>query len=52
MFLNYAVWESVEQFRAAFGKPEFQSALARNPKSAVTSPHLFQKLHVAGICVD
>jgi len=28
VFLNYAVWESVAHFRAAFTHPEFQSALA------------------------
>ena len=29
VFLNYAVWESVEAFRTAFGRPEFRSRLAR-----------------------
>jgi heme-degrading monooxygenase HmoA len=51
VFLNYAVWESVEHFRNAFSRPEFQSALSRYPSSAVVSPHLFEKIAVPGICV-
>ena len=51
-FLNVAVWESVEAFRAAFGDPKFQETFARYPDSTVASPHLFQKVAVAGICVD
>ncbi|MGI9435555.1 MAG: antibiotic biosynthesis monooxygenase family protein [Geminicoccaceae bacterium] len=50
-FINYAVWESVESFRNAFGNPEFQSRIANYPNSAVASPHLFKKLAVAGHCV-
>src|SRR5215831_12299106 len=37
-FLNYAVWESVAHFRAAFNHPEFKSALDNYPSSAVASP--------------
>jgi len=51
VFLNYAVWESVEAFRTAFGRPEFRSRLAQYPDSVVASPHLFEKLAVPGICV-
>jgi heme-degrading monooxygenase HmoA len=51
-FLNVAVWESVEAFRAAFGDPGFQEGFARYPDSTVASPHLFQKVAVPGICVD
>ena len=51
-FLNVAVWESVEAFRAAFGDPTFQETFARYPDSTVASPHLFQKVAVPGICVD
>jgi heme-degrading monooxygenase HmoA len=50
-YLNYAVWESTAHFRAAFGNPEFTSKLAAYPASAVASPHLFQKVSVAGVCV-
>ncbi|RFB75011.1 antibiotic biosynthesis monooxygenase family protein [Methylovirgula sp. 4M-Z18] len=49
-YLNYAVWESTERFRAAFVHPEFRAQLAAYPSSAVASPHLFRKVGVAGIC--
>ncbi|MGC2963716.1 antibiotic biosynthesis monooxygenase family protein [Paraburkholderia graminis] len=44
-FLNYAVWENVEAFRAAFNNPVFQSELGKYPASAVTSPHPFAQAH-------
>ncbi|WP_296651651.1 antibiotic biosynthesis monooxygenase [Paraburkholderia sp.] len=50
-FLNYAVWESTEHFRAAFTHPEFKARLSHYPASAVAMPHLFQKIAVPGICV-
>jgi heme-degrading monooxygenase HmoA len=50
-YLNYAVWESTTDFRAAFTHPEFRAKLSAYPSSAVASPHLFQKLAVPGICV-
>jgi heme-degrading monooxygenase HmoA len=49
-FLNYAVWESTEAFRAAFAHPDFVAKLSAYPSSVVVSPHLFQKFAVAGIC--
>lgn len=49
-WLNYAVWETTEMFRAAFTHPEFIAKLSAYPSSAVASPHLFQKVAVAGIC--
>lgn len=49
-YLNYAVWDSTEAFRAAFTHPEFIAKLSAYPSSAVASPHLFQKVAVAGIC--
>jgi heme-degrading monooxygenase HmoA len=52
VFLNTAVWESVEAFRNAFGDPAFQATFARYPDSTIASPHLFQKVAVPGICVD
>ena len=51
VFLNYAVWESTEQFKRAFTHPEFQSQLVHYPPSTRASPHLFQKVAVPGICV-
>ena len=50
-YLNYAIWESNAHFRAAFTNPEFRAKIAVYPASAVVSPHLFQKVAVAGICV-
>jgi heme-degrading monooxygenase HmoA len=43
-FLNYAVWETVEQFRRAFENPEFRAKLDHYPANATASPHLFRKL--------
>mgnify|MGYP003472598276 FL=1 len=51
VFLNYAIWESVAHFRAAFNHPEFKSALGHYPSSAVASPHLFERLSVPNLCV-
>ena len=50
-YLNYAVWQSTADFRAAFTHPEFRAKLSAYPSSAVASPHLFQKVAVPGICV-
>jgi heme-degrading monooxygenase HmoA len=51
VFLNYAVWESTEDFKRAFTHPEFRAHLGHYPPSTVVSPHLFQKLAVPRICV-
>src|SRR5262249_52658806 len=50
-YVNYAVWESTAAFRAAFTHPEFRAKLSAYPSSAVATPHLFQKVAVAGVCV-
>ncbi|MFK4487183.1 antibiotic biosynthesis monooxygenase [Bradyrhizobium yuanmingense] len=50
-YLNYAVWQTTADFRAAFTHPEFRSKISAYPASAVASPHLFQKVAVSGICV-
>ena len=50
-YLNYAVWETNADFRAAFMHPEFRAKISTYPASAVASPHLFQKVAVPGICV-
>ena len=52
LFLNYAVWESVAHFRAAFNHPDFQEALAKYPSSVVASPHLFSRVAVPNLCTD
>ena len=49
--LNYAIWQDVASFRAAFTHPEFQRRIQAYPKSAVASPHLFKKIAVANHCV-
>ncbi len=51
VLMNYAVWESVAHFRAAFQHPEFKQALEQYPSSAVASPHLFTRLSVPNLCV-
>jgi heme-degrading monooxygenase HmoA len=51
-FLNYAVWQSVAHFRAAFANPDFRARLSDYPDTATVSPHLFRKVEVPGICVD
>src|SRR5262245_51241701 len=51
-FVNYVVWESVEHFKRAFNKPEFQSNMAKLLPNTVMSPHLFKKVAVSGICMD
>lgn len=50
-YFNSAVWESLEAFRGAFSDPAFRAKLADYPSSAVTSPHLFRRVAVPGICV-
>ena len=49
---NYAVWESMEDFKRAFTNPEFQAKMKAYPPSAQASPHLVKKVAVPGICVD
>jgi len=51
VFMNYAVWESVAHFRAAFNHPDFKAALEHYPSTAVASPHLFTRLTVPNLCV-
>jgi quinol monooxygenase YgiN len=57
VFINYAVWESMEHYKKAVNKilfsPESQSPLLKyDDDSLVISPHLFKKVAVPGICVD
>ena len=39
VFVNYAVWESVEYFNQATSDPAFTSALARYPESTARENH-------------
>jgi heme-degrading monooxygenase HmoA len=52
VFLNYAVWQSVEDFRQAFTQPDFRKHFGAYPESAVASPHLFKKRAVPNLCVE
>ena len=49
MFFNYAVWKSVEDFKRAFGNPEFQEKMKDCPPSSAASPHLVRKVAVPGV---
>ena len=49
-YLNYAIWESTQRFRAAFTSPGFIAGLAKYPPSAVATPHLFRKVAISGLC--
>lgn len=51
VFVNYAVWESMDAFRAAYANPDFQAAIAKSPESAVARPILLQKMAVPGVCI-
>lgn len=51
VFINYAVWESVEDFKRAFSNPEFKAKLSNYPSSIKASPHLFQKVAVPRVCI-
>ena len=50
VFMNYAVWESVAHFKAAFSHPDFRTALGAYPSSVVASPHLFERVAVPNLC--
>ena len=57
VFINYAVWKSIEYYKEAINKiifnPESQSGLLKyDDDSLVISPHLFKKIAVPGICED
>lgn len=55
VFINYAVWESLEHYKKAVYNvigSDFQTTLSKYPKNLVVSPHLFKKVAVPGICED
>lgn len=51
VFLNYAVWESVELYKKAWSNPEFAQHGIPYPDSASASPHLFRRVGVPNICL-
>ena len=46
VFLNVAVWESVEHFRRAL-----QDFHTTAPENVVAAPHLFRKVAISDVCV-
>lgn len=50
-FVNYAVWESVVHYRAAFANPDFQDLIAGYPDGTVATPHLFRREAIQNVCV-
>jgi heme-degrading monooxygenase HmoA len=56
VFINYAVWDSMEHYKEAINKQLFNSETQSSPllkydeDSLVMSPHLFKKIAVPGIC--
>jgi quinol monooxygenase YgiN len=55
VFVNYAVWESMEHYKQAVNKILFSSEpqsrlLKYDDNSLEISPHLFKKVAVPGIC--
>ena len=51
VFVNVAVWETMADYKRAFGSSDFQAKLVNFPPSTITSPHLFQKIAVPGVCL-
>jgi len=57
VFINYAIWESVEHYKNAVNKVIFNSQtqsplLKYDDDTLVISPHLFKKIAVHGICEE
>lgn len=50
MFINHALWDPVDSFRAAFTHPDFVSALPPCPSSAMAQPHRFARVAVPNLC--
>ena len=51
VFMNYAVWESVALFNAAFSHPDFKGSGALPIFRSCLSAHLFTRLTVPNLCV-
>lgn len=50
-FVNYAIVESMAEYRKMFTNDEVKASLTKFPSSTVAYPHLFTKVAVPGICV-
>jgi len=51
VFINVAVWESLEKFRQAVTNPEFQRSLAKYPPGTSMFPVITTKVAVPGVCL-
>lgn|SRR3546814_94482 len=51
VLMNYAVWESLSAFRAAFDNPEFWEAAKNMPEGVVARSLLVERIAVSNICV-
>lgn len=51
-FVNYAVVESMAEYRNMFTDDGVKASLTKFPPSTVAYPHLFTKVAIPGICVD
>jgi heme-degrading monooxygenase HmoA len=49
--VNVSAWESAQALRQAHANPEFRDKIKGYPDGTVSSPHLFQKVAVEGVCV-
>ena len=52
VFISVAVFESAQHFKHVFNNPELQSTVEKYPASTTYAPHLFNKVAVAGLCVE
>jgi heme-degrading monooxygenase HmoA len=51
VLVNYAVWESLDAFRAAHDNPKFGELDAHMPADAVFRHLLVEKIAIPGLCV-
>jgi heme-degrading monooxygenase HmoA len=51
VFMNYAVWESLAAFQAAYDNPVFWETHKNMPKDFVGRQLLVQKIAIPGLCV-
>ena len=51
LFMNYIVWETVDDFKRGYELPEFQAQLKQYPPGTVVSASFFQRVAIPGMCV-
>ncbi|KIN09013.1 hypothetical protein OIDMADRAFT_48849 [Oidiodendron maius Zn] len=52
VFVNVAIWESLDAFRRAFQNPDFQRTFSEFPKGTHMYPLVLTKVAVPGVCVN